>query len=115
MQNLPHHREFLSSWGARWNRVLSRNVSRGRGCGTESTRTQTRDLAPGLSSAVGGAMSRTSVAASPNVAISQAITGQTTTSAIWWDALLSRDHSAATVWRSALIAKEIRSNSAEGA
>jgi len=67
-----------------------------------------------MSSAVGGATSRTSAAASPNEATAQVISGQATTNAMWWDALQSRDHSAATRWRSAQIAKEIISHLAAG-
>jgi len=52
------------------------------GVWTESKRTQMRDLTAGATSAVGGATSKTSAAASPNVATAQAITGQATTSAM---------------------------------
>jgi len=68
-----------------------------------------------MSSAVDGATSRRSAAASPHAATAQAITAQVTTSAMWWDALQSRDHSAATRWRSALIAREVTPHSAAGA
>jgi len=68
-----------------------------------------------VSSAAGGATLRTSAAASPDVATAQAITGRATINAMWWDALQSWDHSAATRWRSDLIAKETISRSAAGA
>jgi len=85
------------------------------GVGTKSKRTRTKDLTAGASSAPDGATSRTSAAASPNVDTAQAITGQPTTSAMWWDALQRGDHSAASRWRSAPIAGEITSDSAAGA
>ena len=76
---------------------------------------RTKDLIAGVSSAAGGATLRTNAAASPNVATSQAITGRATTNTMRWDALQFRDHSAATHWRSALIAKATISGSAAGA
>jgi len=98
-----------------WQRAWSSMASRRRGCGTESKCKRTRCLPAGVSSAVGGATSRTSVTASANGATAQAITAQATTSAMWRDAMQSRDHSVATCWRSALIAKKITSHSAAGA
>jgi len=100
--------------GSRVAQSLVKNGINGRGSGTESKRTRTKDLTAGVNSAAGGATLRTSAAASPNVATAQAITGRATTNAMWWDALQSRDHSAATHWRSAQIAKDTISRSAEG-
>jgi len=76
-------------------------------CDTELKCTQTRDLTTGVISAVSGATSGTGVAARPNVAAAQAITGYATINAIWWDVLHSTDHCAATHRRSTLIAEEI--------
>jgi hypothetical protein len=72
------------------------------------------DLTAAVSSAAGGATSRSRVAASLGVATTQGITGRATTNVMRWDALQSRDHSAATLWRRALFAKEIMSHSAAG-
>jgi len=69
----------------------------------------------GVSPALGRATSRPSVAASANVTTLQATTGQATTSSMWSHALQSRDHSAATRWRRALIATVITSRSADRA
>jgi len=80
------------------------------GVWTESKRIRMRDLTAGAGSVLGGATSKTNAAASPNVATAQAITGQATTSAMWWDALQCRDHAVATRWRSYLIATEIISD-----
>jgi len=68
-----------------------------------------------VSSAAGGATSRAGAAATPSVATAQAVTGQTTTNAMLWDAQQTRDDSAATGRRSALIAVEMISRSAAGA
>jgi len=73
-----------------------------------------RALTGGVSSAVGGVTYRISEATSPSIATAQAITGQATTSAMLWGVRHSRDHSAATRWRSAPIAKEITLRAAAG-
>jgi len=77
--------------------------------------TETRDMISGVSTAVCGVTWRPSLVVCPNGATDQAITGQVTTSAMWWDAISIRDHSAATRWRSAQIGQEIPLYSAEGA
>jgi len=87
---------------------------RRQGSGTKSKHTRMQHLTSGVSSAVDWDTTRTSAAVSANVATAQAITGHATTSAMWWAALQSQDHSTATHWRSALIAKEITSRSPAG-
>ena len=85
------------------------------GSGAYSKRTRTKDRTAGVSKAFGGATMRTRVAASSNVATAQAITGQATTNAIRWDAVESRDHSAATHWGTALIVRKIITRLTAGA
>jgi len=64
-----------------------------------------RALTVGASSAVDGAPERISAATSPSGVTDQAITEQATTSAMQGCVQRSRDHSAATLWRSATIAQ----------
>jgi hypothetical protein len=73
-----------------------------------------RALTPGVSSAVDGATSKTCAAGCPSVATAQEITVHATTNAMLCGVWQSRDHSVATGWKSAPIAKEIILSSAAG-
>jgi len=74
-----------------------------------------RALTAGVSSAVDGATYKTRATRSPSVTTAQAISGQGTINAMSWGVWQSRDHSAATRWRSAPTIKEIILHLAAGA